>query len=92
MRACPGNGLTKTLQVGRISRREMIQQWIDVINSESLHHHRRELFDIHARNAGLPTSIGGTFNVGTEGPRRDGQTITGTGRKLQIRMWPWLFD
>src|SRR5258707_15118926 len=77
-----GNSLTKTLQVGRIGRREMIEQWIDVVNRESLHHHGGKLFDVDARNAGLPVAIGRSCNVGTEGPRGDGQPITGAGGKL----------
>src|SRR5580658_2617845 len=79
-----GNSLTKTLQVGRIGGREMIQQWIYVINSKFLHHHRRELFDVHTRRTDLLAAIGGTLNVVTEGPRRDGQPITWTGWKVQL--------
>src|SRR5580692_5647447 len=91
MGACLGNSVAKTLQVRRISRREMIQQWIDVVNRESLHHHGGKLFDVDARNAGarnagLRVAIGRSCHVGTEGPRGDGQPITGTGGKLQLRM------
>jgi hypothetical protein len=35
---------------------------------------------------GFRGAIGGSFNVGTEGPRRDRQPITRTCRKLQVRM------
>src|ERR1700730_14618741 len=86
MGARPGNSPTKTIQVGWIGRREMTQQRIDVVNSESLHHHRRELFDIYAGNAGLPVATGRSCNVGTEGPGGDSQPITRRGGKVQMRM------